>query len=131
MIEAEVAFFPSAFPLRALVKSREGVPQTAPPAVPHRTIAEAVECAAAAFSANPWIERIPFGLRAVIPRKDTSWIVTDDAGDFLKLDANDDLGWKLMALSGGQPIGLAGEWDGSCLYPLSVWAEGRFLRCDR
>jgi hypothetical protein len=131
MIEAEIAFFPSAFPLRALVKSREGVPQPAPPALPHRSIAEAVAHAAAGFSANPWIERVPIGLTAVIPRRTGSWIVTDAAEDFLKLDATDDLGWKLMALSGGRPISIAGEWDGGCLYPLSVWAEGRFLRCDR
>jgi hypothetical protein len=131
IIDAEIVFFPSAFPLRALMKNREGVPRPAPPTLPHRGITEAVACAASAFSANPWIERIPFGLSAVSPYKNGSWMVADAAGGLLKLDAADDLGWKLMALSGGHPISLAGEWDGSCLYPLSVWAEGRFLRCDR
>jgi len=130
VIEAEIVFFPSAFPLRARIKSRAGLPQPAPVALPHRSIAAAVAYAAAAFSANPWIERIPFGLSAVIPRRTGSWVVADAAGDFLKLDANEELGWKLLALSGGRPISLVGEWDGACLYPLSVWAEGRFLRCD-
>ena len=31
-----------------------------------------------------------------------------------------------MALSGGHPLHLFGEWDGDSLTPLAAWAEGRF-----
>ncbi|HEX7862751.1 MAG TPA: SWIM zinc finger family protein [Verrucomicrobiae bacterium] len=130
-IDAEIVFFPSAFPLRALVKHRSGNPDPNQPEFPHTNISAAVAFGAEAFAANPWIERVPFALASVTPRAAGGWRVVDAGGGFLELDVTDDTAWKLMALSGGHPIALAGEWDGACLYPLSAWAEGRFCRCDR
>jgi hypothetical protein len=127
-IDAELVFFPSAFPLRALVKERFGAPANVEPILPHESIAAANAFAAEAFTGNPWIERIPLGLRGVIPQRTGRWIVRDASGDFLKLDVTDQIGWPLVALSGGHPIGIAGEWDGECFRPLSAWAEGRFVR---
>jgi hypothetical protein len=127
-IDAELVFFPSAFPLRALVKERIGAPENVTPVFPHKSIAEANSFAAEAFTGNPWIERIPFGLNAVIPQRTSRWIIRDESGDFLKLDVNDQVGWTLLALSGSHPISVAGEWDGDCFRPLSAWAEGRFTR---
>ncbi len=34
----------------------------------------------------------------------------------------------LFALSGGQPITVSGEWNGEALWPLSVWANDRFVQ---
>jgi hypothetical protein len=130
-IDAELVFFRSAFPLRALVKSRSGNPSTPEPVFQHKNISDAIAFSAAAFSANPWIERIPFALSSVVPRADNSWRIVDSEGNFLKLDVNEEIAWRLISISGGHPIALAGEWDGACLYPVSAWAEGRFYRCDR
>src|SRR5688572_7156859 len=130
-IDAELVFFPSGFPLRALVKSRSGNPSTTEPVFQNKNISDAIAFSATAFSANPWIERIPFALSAVVPRADNSWRVVDSEQNFLKLDVNEEIAWRLISISGGHPIALAGEWDGACLYPVSAWAEGRFYRCDR
>lgn len=128
-IDAEVVFFPSAWPLRALVKQRHGYAQTLPPELPHRSIAQANAFAAEALAANPWIERIPFGFSGVTPvRRAYGWIVRDGDGAALSLRVPDAKAWMLHALAGGKPIGLAGEWDGEEFAPLSAWAEGRFLR---
>ena len=44
----------------------------------------------------------------------------------LQLRLND--GWGLLALSGGQPISVQGEWDGSSLRPLTaVGPEGFWI----
>ena len=126
-IDAEMVFFPSAFPLRALVKDRIGVAEDVAPVFPHEKIAAANEFAALAFASNPWIERLPLGLQAVVPQRTSRWIVRDSSGDALRLDAQDETGWTLLALSGGHPISVAGEWDGQCFRPLSAWAEGRFF----
>jgi len=32
----------------------------------------------------------------------------------------------LLAVSGGRPVDIAGEWNGRVLFPLSVAAEGSF-----
>ena len=128
-IEANLVFFPGNWPLRALVKERHGQSQSGEPVLPHATIAEASAMSAAAFAANPWTERIPFGLQSVTPqRRASGWVVRDDAGNLLPLKLPEDRAWQLFAVSGGNPVALAGEWDGETLRPLSVWAEGRFLR---
>jgi hypothetical protein len=36
-------------------------------------------------------------------------------------------GWKLLALSGGYPITIFGEWNGRSLLPISAWADGRHV----
>jgi hypothetical protein len=40
---------------------------------------------------------------------------------------HEDFGWKLLALSGGKPISVFGEWNGRAFSPLSVFSEGRLV----
>ena len=126
-IDAELVFFPASWPLRALVKQRFGSPESLAPELPHATIAEADAFAAEAFAANPWLERVPLALAGVRPLRRERWIVRDVAGDSIPLDVPERKAWQLLALSGGAPLALAGEWNGENLVPLSVWAERRFL----
>ena len=35
--------------------------------------------------------------------------------------------WQLLALSGGRPVDLAGEWDEDGVVPSSVWAGDRLI----
>jgi hypothetical protein len=128
--EGELAYFPGAWPLRALVKERSTGDPVAPAAaaLPHASVAAANAFAAAAWTANPWLERLPLALAAVVPvRRAAGWLVRDAAGQALPLAVTDAAGWSLAALAGGRPLALAGEWDGERLAPLGAWAEGRFL----
>ena len=128
-MDAELVFFPSAWPLRALVKQRHGAVESPALRWPHRTIAEANAFAAQALAASPWLERLAFALEAVTPvRRSHGWVVRDEAGHMLPLAITDTKAWVLCSLSGGRAVSLAGEWDGERFAPLSVWAEGRFLR---
>jgi hypothetical protein len=34
--------------------------------------------------------------------------------------------WLLLALSGGHPVDVAGEWDGAAILPLGVVADGAY-----
>lgn len=128
-LDAELVFFPSAWPLRALVKHRHETRQPAACQWPHRTITEANDFAAEALTANPWIERLAFGFTAVVPvRRSEAWLIRDEAGHALVLDAPEEKAWRLCSLAGGRPVSLAGEWNGERFSPLGAWAEGRFLR---
>lgn len=128
-LDAELVFFPAAWPLRALVKQRLGSPESIAPVLPHENIAAANAFAAEALATNPWIERVPFGFTTVTPvNRVQGWIIRDSAGYGLPLNISEARAWILYSLSGGHPIALAGEWDGEKLTTLSVWAEGRFLR---
>jgi hypothetical protein len=130
--DAELVFFPSAHPLRALVKARHGPPAPLRGIPGHNAIADAVAAYSGALAAQPWLEQFPVPLTAVVPvRWNQSWVVRDAAGDFLPLARGFARGWNLRALSGGQPLAFFGEWDGEALLPLSAWSDGRFYNLAR
>jgi hypothetical protein len=35
-------------------------------------------------------------------------------------------GWRLLALGGGTPLTVFGEWNGEEFWPLGAWTAGRF-----
>ncbi|MCC7207224.1 MAG: SWIM zinc finger family protein [Anaerolineae bacterium] len=128
-ISAELVYYPGVGPLRALIKEpyRAAAPPAGFPAA-HAALRDATGQYGAWLARNPWLERFPLALASIIPyRTEDGWWVQDTAGDRLPLDAPDHAGWQLLALSGGHPIGLAGEWDGRTLCPLSAYADGRFV----
>ena len=128
VVDAELAFFPGALPLRMLIKQLYGTPQM-PTALPGcRSIEMAISVYAQALQQNPWLERIPLVLEAVIPESVRDrWRLRDLTHHWLPLDPQNVWNWELLALSGGHPITVAGEWDGLVFYPLSVWANERMV----
>lgn len=125
-LDAELAFYPSAAPLRALVVRQHASPAPIvdPPADDPRT---ATGRFAAALARNPWLERFPLIVGPVaLDRSGESWLVRDDAGRQLPLARGFGGTWRMLAISGGRPFTVAGEWDGAVLLPLSAWADGRF-----
>jgi hypothetical protein len=132
-ITAELAFFPGAAPSRATIRSvgpsrpvdpvdiGTSAAAALPPGEP--SIAHATERWAAALAANPWTERVAVVLSAAVPaRRGEQWIVRDADGDTLPITPRFRAAWPLVALAGGRPVWLAGEWDGDWLLPLAAAA---------
>lgn len=128
---ADLCFYAGALRLRALVREQLDSPLQIRNGFPGTTIKEALAVQAGAMANNPWIERWPMALVDVTPRiaagKYSSWYVQDREGTTLPLRSKFAYLWEIMAISGGGPIGLFGEWDGDSLLPLSVSAAGRFF----
>jgi len=123
--EAELAFYPGAFPLRALVKARYGDTRRAHAMPGHDSAAVAMVAYGAALARSPWLERFPLPLCRVKPlRRDDGWIVVDEEGDALPLSRTFREGWQLLSVSGGHPLAVFGEWDGAALWPMSAWEHG-------
>ncbi|MEI6777294.1 MAG: SWIM zinc finger family protein [Chloroflexales bacterium] len=123
-IDADLVFFPSAAPLRALVQQRHG-PAENLKNLPSSDMTTALGTYTAALSRNPWLERYPLCLGPVtLALSDGGWHICDEAGCTLPLVAQFDRAWELAARSGGQPFDLYGEWDGNQLTPLSAWIDG-------
>jgi hypothetical protein len=130
-LDADLVFFRAAVPLRALIQQRHQAPEPVSAMPGHATVAEAIAAYASALARNPWLETYPMPLQAVVPtRFDGHWIVRDAAGQWLPLAPRFARGWHLLALGGGHPMSLFGEWDGEHLLPLSAAAEGRFHAID-
>ncbi|MFC5746494.1 SWIM zinc finger family protein [Actinomadura rugatobispora] len=119
-VDAELAFYPGAQPLRALVAERHGAAAPAAPA--GLAVGGFLEEYAAALERDPWLDRWPAVLAGVrLARAGDGLRVVDGAGDALPLLPSDP--WRLLAVSGGRPVTLAGEWTPRGLWPLAAWDE--------
>jgi hypothetical protein len=82
---------------------------------------------AQALGRQPWLREWPTTLGQVQPAQQPTgdWVVvhpTDSVALPLRF-IDSDAPWQLLALSGGQPMTLFGEWDGRAFRPLSNWSE--------
>ena len=128
-VDADVVYFPGAFPLRALVGQRHAPPGAIAGFGGYDTATAAVAAYGEALAKNPWLERFPMPLANVTPVKRPAGLALIDAEARLLPVAPGYLKeWELLALGGGRPVGVFGEWDGEALVPLSVWSGGR-LAC--
>jgi hypothetical protein len=127
MLDASLAFYPSAAPLRALVAEHHGEP--APLAqLPGRSIAGALDDRADALARQPWLWRLPICLRHVVPvAADDRWLAAEPGGEALVLACDRLAGWRLSSLAGGRPLTLFGEWQDDQVRPVSVRADDRFV----
>jgi hypothetical protein len=127
--EAELVFFPGAYPLRAIVKQRHGAPAPPERISGYAKIVDAHEAFTIAMAANPWLEKFPVSMLNVTPlRRGDAWFVRDVEGRALKLAPRFEFGWTMLALSGGRGIDVFGEWDGDHLWPLSAFHENHFTK---
>jgi len=119
--DADLAFYPAAVPLRAVVATRrDTVPSGPPPGV---TTAGLLAGYAAALGADPWLDTWPAVLEAT-PARAPLPCVYDSAGEAVPLHPRAGDCWPLFALSGGRPLTVAGEWTPRGLWPLTAWDEG-------
>lgn len=124
LVDAELSFFPSTYPLRALVQQRHGMPAAFEQLPGYADLLAATGAYAETLARLPWLERFPMALHGVTPEPAGGrWLVRDRAGHVLPLAPSFAQGWRLLALSGGHPVILFGEWDGRALLPLTVWGE--------
>jgi hypothetical protein len=118
--DADLAFYPGAVPLRALVAARhDTVPGDAPPG---STVAGVLAAYAAALGGDPWLDTWPAVLAAT-PARAPLPCLYDAAGDALPLHPGAGDCWPLFALSGGRPLTVAGEWTPRGLWPLTAWDQ--------
>jgi hypothetical protein len=129
--QGDLVFYPSASPLRASLISRtdeierfDKIPEASPPTL-------AIEEYANAVAKVPWCELWPLRLENVVPQpvsadSNPTWLARGRDGYVIPINPRFGAGWELLAVSGGQPLDLFGEWDGEFLRPLSLASAGRF-----
>lgn len=120
--EADVHRYPGAGGQRSLVGERHGDPVPVD-GLEGAAVADILAADALGLAASPWLPQSPACLGAVVPVIDGNrWLLVDEAGDALPLAG---AAWNLLALCGGHPVAVVGEWDGDRLLPLSCFAEAR------
>jgi SWIM zinc finger len=140
-ITAGLHFYPGQPPLRALVGTRQAGPvpagQTPGGAAPGGALlggeasggsaAGLLDAWAAALEQDPWLTEWPALVTGTPAVSGEEWQLADAAGVALPLRGRERL-WPLLAVSGGEPVTVAGEWGPSGLLPLTVWHGDQAVR---
>ncbi len=125
-IQATIVFYPGAYPQRALVKNFEPASSFVPSGF--QSWEDFATSYAAALSQNPWIKPYPVLIEHIIPlKKGKQLLLVDKTGKQLPAKTSENNSWKLLAISGGRPIQLFGEWDNQLIEPLSVLLADRII----
>lgn len=117
-VAADLCFYPGATALRAQVAGRADVVDRIPRA---DTIARALDGWAAALAGDPWLDRWPMLLEAVVP---TPTHAVESEAAALPLTGEN---WPLIAAAGGRPCRLMGEYGDHGLRPVTAWVDGRVI----
>ena len=126
VVDGEVARYPGGSPRRALLTGDEHK-VTPGSGLPHATdVRTALGQAARWLAGNPWLRRIPLALAGMTVVPGDPPLLADPGGAALTLAPGTDL-WQLLALSGGQPVPVFGEWIDERLHPLSVQVDDRLV----
>jgi hypothetical protein len=127
VLRAEVVFYPSAHPQRALLKKSEYSNEAFSLRNGFPTLTAFAKAYATALGENPWLGRFPAFLENVVPIfHQKQFVLVDSERKQLPLQVEELTGWKLVALSCGRPIGVFGTWDAEVFVPLSVVVEGQY-----
>jgi hypothetical protein len=126
--DAELAYYPGASRQRALLAARESVPTQLSELVGGQSIADLRAEVSRALARQPWLDRFGALLSGVAPTlsDDGALRLVDETGDHIAA-ANVDP-FLLLALSGGAPIDIGGEWDGAAFSPSLTVIDGRAHR---
>ena len=120
-VDADLAFYPAAVRLRALLATRRDTFPGRPPT--GVTVTGLLAGYAAALGEDPWLDTWPVVLDAT-PARAPLPSLYDQAGDAVPLHPGAGDCWALFALSGGEPLTVAGEWTPRGLWPLTAWDQG-------
>ena len=129
VVEGEIVFYPSAWQQRALAS--DGV-KTLPKRVEKLPGFEKIDRMARTFASalgkQPWLAALPAVLNRATPiRHQNRFCLADADGKVVILDNPERVCWSLLALSGGMPITIFGEWNGQAFGAISAIAQNRFV----
>jgi hypothetical protein len=142
--EATVATYSGSLPHRVLIAERHGTRQPLGPLPGATSWEEAFADVADVLAVDPWADLLPMAVRhvTVLPptrpadstrtRNDSdhrasgngTWLLSDQVGRVLPIAAATETRWQLLALSGGSPVDVAGEWDGFAFSPQAAAPAG-------
>ena len=123
-IDADVHFYPGQPALRALIGQRRTAPASGSRPAPEGGVDGLLASWADAIAADPWLTNWPALLTGTPVAADVDsgkpWHLVDAGGAALPMRYADSL-WTLLAVSGGHPVTVAGEWQPDGLTALAVW----------
>lgn len=123
---AQAVFYPSAWPQRVLLQQPQWVEKKID-FVAMPGFDSLLEAYAQALAQNPWLAHFPALVADVTPVwAQNKLILVDNTGKCVDTEGGASP-WSILALSGGQPITVFGDWTGRSWHILALIAEGRLV----
>jgi SWIM zinc finger len=126
-LDADLHFYPGQPELRAVIGTRSGSPAAAGRPAGPGDVTGLLSAWSAALEQDPWLTEWPVLLTGVPVPGEPGWRLVDDSGRALPLLGQESR-WSLLAVSGGHPVCLAGEWNPAGLLALTVWHGDQAVR---
>jgi hypothetical protein len=127
-LDAELCFYPSVQPFRALIKNQESAYPSQEEFKFLPSLESFLDNFSLALGKNPWLSDFPCGLAKVqIRKQDKIFQLVDKQGFIIPISSKFEKQWELYLFSEGQDFAVFGEWNGKELLPLTVYSRSRFL----
>ena len=126
-LNADVHYYPGQPLLRAAIGERRSAPEACRRPDGASDIAGLLTDWAAALEEDPWLTVWPALLAGTALLTGQAWHLADSSGAAVPLLGQESL-WTLLAVSGGSPVTVAGEWRPDGFLPLTVWHEDTAVR---
>jgi hypothetical protein len=127
-LDADLHFYPGQPGLRALVGERRHEPEPARAPDGAGDIAGLLDDWAGALAGDPWLGSWPALVSGTPVPADGGWRFADRSGLLVPLVTAGIDYMLLLAISGGTPVTLAGEWGPEGLRPLTAWHGHQAVR---
>jgi hypothetical protein len=120
-LAADMHYYPGQPALRALIGSRYDEPGPAARPESVGQLGHLLDDWADALAQDPWLATWPALVSGTPVPAGAGWQFADESGQAVTLlTASSDV-WPLVAISGGAPVPVAGEWSADGLTPLTAW----------
>ena len=120
VLPADLHFYPGRAPLRAAIGTRHAEPSAAGPPDVRLDLAGQLREWSLVLGLDPWLAEWPAVLRGLPVRDDPVWHFVAEDGRAVPLVRGTDP-WVFAAVSGGEPVVVAGEWSADGFRPITVW----------
>jgi hypothetical protein len=120
-MDADLHWYPGGITLRAIVGRTSGASAMATSGPAPTSVSDAVEAYGWALAGEPWLERYPMSVAATpAPLSNGRWVLSDATGA-LPLSPGFTRMAEVVAVSGGHPVRIVGEWSADGLLPLTMF----------
>jgi hypothetical protein len=127
ILETELVYFPSAYPMRALLKEPFQIKEKGPQMNAENSVLSLYEKVASVLSENPFTEQIPIMFANVkIFLKDNSWYISDNEDNTLQIINHEDDCWIMVSISQGKAFFCFGIYENEAFDIYSLWANQQY-----
>lgn len=118
----EAVYYSSSYPLRVAFKSVEVVPLFTEISG-YETIEAFLVAYSEAITQCPWLSQFPAVLTSVKPVfSENKFMLVDKEKKYVYTEGEETALWQMLAMSGGQPISVFGEWNGQVYKVLNIFS---------